>query len=79
MNDTNFYHQALAEFHAAAQHGAVRESDITLAQRSAILQRAQQLKDEARVAQTCHNPNHACTDGTVEPHEIGPSCMAETR
>jgi len=25
----------------------------------------------------CRNPNHARTDGTPEPHEIGPSCMAE--
>ena len=25
----------------------------------------------------CRNPNHALTDGSPSPHEIGPSCMAE--
>jgi hypothetical protein len=24
----------------------------------------------------CRNPLHYCTDGSLEPHEIGPSCMA---
>lgn len=25
----------------------------------------------------CRNPHHARTDGTMEPHELGSSCMAE--
>jgi hypothetical protein len=28
-------------------------------------------------SKACRNPNHALTDGTPSPHEIGPSCMAE--
>jgi hypothetical protein len=26
---------------------------------------------------SCRNPNHALTDGSPSPHEIGSSCMAE--
>jgi hypothetical protein len=26
----------------------------------------------------CRNPNHALTNGTQTPHEIEPSCMAES-
>lgn len=25
----------------------------------------------------CRNPNHTLTDGSLSPHEIGPSCMAD--
>jgi hypothetical protein len=39
----------------------------------AILSR-HSLREELR---SCRNPNHALTDGSAFPHEIGPSCMAE--
>jgi hypothetical protein len=34
--------------------------------------------DVADLLKECRNPNHAMTDGSPSPHELGPSCMAES-
>lgn len=44
MTDTEIYYQALAEFRLDHPHKR-REYDLTMADRSNILQRAQELKD----------------------------------
>lgn len=36
---------------------------------------AVRLESIAKLLRTCRNPNHYCTDGSPEPHQIGPTCM----
>jgi hypothetical protein len=46
---------------------------------TAIIESARGEAQPAPPQRICSNPNHANTDGSIDPHEIGPSCMAEAQ